>query len=132
MEIQLDQNTFLCTNVQMGDMLMVHSDNFNVECWGYARSLHETGITCRLELEDSHSAIQDTVADGWDPADTDNIEIEDTIPFDRIEYVRYLTRDDAKVRVWKRSITPAERAKRARTRGFERLSLPDLDAGLRR
>lgn len=130
MECQLNENEFLVTNLSQGDLVLVNSETFNCECWGYVQRLTATGAEVRVELEDDHPSMQDAVADtGFDP---DNIELYDLVQFKQLAYIRRLQGPDERIRVWIRTVTDEERAARARRRGFTRLEIPELDHGLRR
>ncbi len=115
----------LCSDVSQGEMLRVTSDNFRCECWGYAQQLGSYWMQVRLELPDGHPSLQDAMAD--QPGHSaDYYEFMDTVPFASLEHS-----NGRKVRTWYRPLTSAEHAAIARRQGFERLRLPELDAGLR-
>jgi hypothetical protein len=112
-------------------MVWVKSRTFETECWGYVQSIlvEARGLMVRLELPEDHPSVQDAMNDG--ELDYDQVEIIDLVTEAEVEFVRKQF-NDYDLRFWKRSITSAERAERARRRGFARLTMPELDHGLRR
>jgi len=127
MERYISENEILCSNVKRGDMVLVHSSTYNSECWAYVHELYEYGLAVQLELPEEHPSVQEAIADSG--YDFESIELDDIIPFDKVEYIRRLPScEDIPLKVWKRPLTSSERAERAKRRGFTRLALPELDA----
>ena len=121
---QIDENTFFATDVEPGEYVLVKSETFNVECGAYAIDLGEGWLNVHLDLPDDHPAIADALGD-HPGMSREHLEFYDAIAPEHVERP-----DGRPAKFWTRSITPAERAERARRRGFQRLSLPDLDAHL--
>lgn len=124
------KNGVIVSDIRVMDYLFLDSETFG-ECGGYAVDLSayygDDGpilVRMYLHLEDEHPAVQDALADN-PGRDSDWLEFYDDVP------PAALARGDGSpVRVYVRPYTSAERAERARERGFTRLALPELDAHL--
>jgi hypothetical protein len=125
MQVQLSSNEYLVADVKQGEYVQVASDNFEYEGGGYVRVMHEYGLTVRLDLPEDHRSMVAAIQDSGLPYD--QVELEDVIPFVQVKHLP----NEHPVRVWRRAVTPQERAARARQAGHTRMALPELDAGLR-
>ena len=130
---------YVVSDVRPGDYVRVSRSSFGDDVGGYASALVRVGtdpldvaLSVRLDLPDDSGAIRDAVADGLADAlgGTDAVEIFDVVPLSAVVVVP-LGGPERAARVGVRPLSDAERAARARSRGAARLSLPDLDAGLR-
>lgn len=125
------QSGVVCSDIRESEYLFVDSETFG-ECGGYPQDLTAYGddgpilVRMHLHLEDDHPAVQDALADN-PGRDADWCEFIDDVPPSAL-----VRGDGSPVRVWTRPYTSAERAERARQRGFTRVALPELDAALRR
>ena len=131
METRLNDNEILCANVEPGDMVWVKTHMFTgTECWGFVQSLYPHGLHVSLDVPVEHPGVREAMAETG--MTHDELELVGIIPFKDVEFIRTLSGPDQPVRVWKRPLTSSERAQRHRARGGKRVTLPELDAGLRR
>lgn len=112
------------------DMVRVDSPAFGDDLLAYPQTIRGDLVTVRLELEDDHPAMQDVIADGFDP---DQAEIMDIV---HVANVR--TMDGVplgRTRAWmdeqERLKDEEFRRRLARARERGRVAMPELDAGLR-
>lgn len=115
------------------DMLRVDSPTFGDNLIGHLQEIRGDFLVVRLELEDDHPAMQDAVADGFDPEQVEFIEsvhVQDARTTDGIPYGK--TREWQAERDRKDKALADARARDARARiEAKRLHLPELDNMLR-
>jgi hypothetical protein len=136
MRVAINENAYLVADLKEYEYVFVKPGGSSFgEVSGVVTRLYAPDLVeIHLHLEDDHPAMQDFIADNEDEDGnpTSGVTRDQAEFYDIVAISSRERGDGTRIMVGIRRVTNAERAERARRRGFERLSLPELDAGLRR